>query len=96
MIPSSKQLTAHVMRSCACVNKDQVSKIAFKIDNVVRGYHVYKDVWDAHIGTELLCLPESSNREDHYAVAVMNGDLIVDYVPRKNPLFAICFYTIPE
>ena len=79
-IPSSKQLTAHMMRSRACVNEDQVSKMAFEIDSVVRGYHVYKDVWDAHISTELLCLPESSNREDRYAVAVMDGDLMVGIV----------------
>ena len=79
-IPSSKQLTAHVMRSRACVNEDQVSKMAFEIDSVVRGYHVYKDVWDAHIGTELLCLPESSNREDRYVMAVMDGDLVVGIV----------------
>jgi len=57
--------------------------MAFKIDSVVRGYHIYKDVWDARIGTELSCLPESSNQEDHYAVAVMNGALVVGHVPRK-------------
>ena len=42
------------------MNEDQVTKMAFEIDNVVRGYHVYKDVWNAHIGTELPCLLESS------------------------------------
>ena len=57
--------------------------MAFEIDSVVRGYHIYKDVWDAHIGTELPCLPESNNREDRYAVAVMDGDLVVGHVPRK-------------
>ena len=57
--------------------------MVFEIDSVVRGYHVYKDVWDARIGTELPCLPESSNREDRYAVAVINGVLGVGHVPRK-------------
>ena len=33
------------------------------------GYHVYKDIWEAEINLELLCSP---NREDRYAVAVMN------------------------
>jgi len=77
-IPSSK----HLMRSRACVN-ERVTKMAFEIDSVVRGYHIYKDVWDAHIGTELPCLPESNNREDRYAVAVMDGDLVVGHMPRK-------------
>ena len=57
--------------------------MAFEIDSVVRGYHVYKDVWDAHIGVVLPCLPEMSNREDRYAVAVMDGDIVVGHVPRK-------------
>ena len=70
--------------------------MAFEIDSVVRGYHVYKDVWDAHIGVVLPCLPEMSNREDRYAIAVMDGDIVVGHVPRKNPLFAICFYVILE
>ena len=74
------------MRSRACVNEDQVSKMAFEIDSVVRGYHVYKDVWDAHIGTELLCLPESSNREDRYAVAV----IIDGWGSRGGSLFSSC------
>ena len=57
--------------------------MAFEIDSVVRGYHVYKDVWHANIGTELPCRPESNNREDRYAVAVMDGDFVVGHVPRK-------------
>ena len=44
------------------MNEDQVTKMAFEIDSVVQDYHVYKNVWDAHIGTELPFLPESSIR----------------------------------
>ena len=62
---------------------DQVTKMMFEIDSVVRGYHVYKNVWDTHIGTELPCIPESNNPEDCYAVAVMDGDVVVGHVPRK-------------
>jgi len=28
------------------------SGIAFSIDEVIRGYHIYKDNWDAEIGSE--------------------------------------------
>ena len=50
---------------------------AFSIDEVVCGYHIYKDIWDAGIGSELPCYPESSNCEDRYAVAVMNDTHVV-------------------
>ena len=38
----------------------------------------YKDIWDAEINSELPCFAKPDNREDRYAVAVMNG---VDLVP---------------
>ena len=40
------------------------------IDSVVRGYHIYQDIWSAEINSELPCHPESGNREDRYAVGV--------------------------
>ena len=35
----------------------------------VRGYHVYKNIWDASIGEELACQREPSNGVDCYEVA---------------------------
>ena len=35
--------------------------------------HIYKDIWDAEIDSELLCLWQPNNREDHYPMVVMNG-----------------------
>ena len=57
--------------------------MTFAIASVVRGYHVYKDIWDAEIDFEFPCFPEPDNREDCYAVAVMNGVDVVGYVPRR-------------
>ena len=65
----------------------KLSKMAFAITFVVRGYHVYKDIWAAEIGSELLCFPEPHNRED--PVAVMDGTSIVGHVPRK--ISYICY-----
>ena len=62
---------------------------AFSITFVVRGYHIYKDIWRAEIGSELPCCPEPDNREDRYAVAIMNGTNIVGHVPRK--ISYICY-----
>ena len=49
----------------------------------VRGYHVYKDVWDAAIGEELDCQRETCNSKDRYAVAVLSDGIIVGHLPRK-------------
>ena len=57
--------------------------MAFAITSVVRGYHIYKDIWGAEISSELPCLPKPDNREDRYAVAVMNSTNVVGHVPRR-------------
>ena len=41
--------------------------MAFAIDSIVQGYHIYQDIWSAEINSELPCQPESGNREDRYA-----------------------------
>ena len=38
----------------------------------MRGYHVYKDVWAAVVGEELVCrIEKEENYHDVYAVSVM-------------------------
>ena len=37
----------------------------------VRGYHVYKDIWAAAIGEELVCGREPTNMAGRYVVAVL-------------------------
>ena len=34
-------------------------------------YHVYKDIWETEISSELPCLPEPGNLEDCYAVVIL-------------------------
>lgn len=36
----------------------------FAIDSVVRGFHLYKDVWNPHIGDTLFCQQEFRNLHD--------------------------------
>ena len=38
---------------------------------VVRGYHVYKDVWDPYLGDGFTTKHERNNPHDKYAVAVL-------------------------
>ena len=63
--------------------------MAFAITFTVCGYHVYKDIWATEIGSKLPCFPDPHIREDHYAVAVMDGTSIVGHVPRK--ISYICY-----
>ncbi len=50
---------------------------------VIRGYHVYKSIWDAIVGETLCCKRERDNDSDRYAVAVLHNDVIVGHLPRK-------------
>ncbi len=43
----------------------------FTFKSCVRGYHVYKDIWEASVGEELPCQRENGNHADLFAV--VNG-----------------------
>ena len=45
------------------------------VDSVIRGYHVYKDIWVPMIGGILFCEQEPGNEEDHFAVTVAGHQL---------------------
>ena len=46
----------------------------------IRGYHIYKEIWDAAIGEHLACERENSNNHDRYAVAVTKDRTIVGHL----------------
>ena len=53
-------------------------------NSCVRGYHIYKDIWDAVIGEELQC--ERSPIIEAiagYAVAIKKDGIIIGHIPRK-------------
>ena len=56
---------------------------SFEIEAMVRGYHIYKDVWSAVIDEEFPCKREDGNHFDPFAVAVCNGDIVIGHVPTK-------------
>ena len=51
---------------------------------MVRGYHVYKEIWNPVIGEELHCQREMSNEKDRYAVAVKKARLVVGHLPKRK------------
>ena len=55
----------------------------FQKESCVRGYHRYRELWDAVVGEELGCQRERGNATDMYAVAVIKDSTIVGHLPRK-------------
>ena len=68
----------------------------FSVESVIRGYHEYKDIWDAAIdGLELPCKKEPGNPHDTSAVAVVKrspgASIIVGHVPRHISMVCSIF-----
>ena len=52
-------------------------------NSVIRGHHIYKDIWTPFVG-EILCVEqEMHNSEDRFAVAIVKTETIVGHVPRE-------------
>ena len=49
----------------ACISRMETHEV----ESVVRGYHIYKDIWSAAVGSTLSCRQERFNPHDSYAVA---------------------------
>ena len=55
----------------------------YTFEFVVRGYHVYQDIWTAQDGEVLQCGRERSNLRDPFAVALVKNGTIVEHMPKK-------------
>ena len=47
----------------------------------IRGYHVYQTTWDPKLGDVLRLEREPTNCKDRFAVAVINGSVVVGHLP---------------
>ena len=65
--------------------------IYFTAGTVIRGYHVYKEIWESSIGEMLDCSVEDTNRYDCNAVAVVKSQTIVGHVPKNISLICKLF-----
>ena len=59
-----------------------MDEVMFILDSCIRGYHVYKDLWNATPGETLTCIREWGNRNNVFAVAMQSDGNIVGHVPR--------------
>ena len=50
---------------------------------MVRGCHVYREIWLAIVGEELSCVRQVGNYRDPFTVAVVKSGVVVSHVPRK-------------
>ena len=64
--------SSHVSRRVTC----QKSMETFQKESCVRGYHIYRELWDAVVGEELECQREHGNATDMNAVAVIKDSTI--------------------
>ena len=55
----------------------------FERESCIRGFHVYKTIWEPALGEELQCLREHGNARDRYAVAVKRRDVVVGHLPQR-------------
>ena len=63
---------------------------SFEFDSVIRGYHIYKEIWEASHGEMLNCVWETGNSFDPFAVAVIRGGEIIGHALAKVD-FSCCF-----
>ena len=63
--------------------------VEVSMEAMIRGYHVYRDVWSAVVDEELACKREPFNASDPFAVAVVKGDTTIGHVPA-------CWTTCPS
>lgn len=61
---------------------------SIEVDTVIRGYHVYKEIWSATLGETLVCSRETDNYHDRFAVSVLKRTVTVGHVPKK--ISSIC------
>ena len=52
-------------------------------ESVVRGHHIYKDVWSPIVGEEVEVCREPENPHDRHAVALKKAEEVVGHVPRE-------------
>ena len=65
--------------TCVVMSLRSVSQ---SFDSVIRGHHIYKEVWSPVIGEILTCEEEPGNVNDLFAVAIKRSGIVVGHIPR--------------
>ena len=71
-----------------------MNEVTFILNSCVRGYHVYKDLWNATPGQTLTCISDRGNRNDVFAVAVQSdGNIVAGACTQAHFVYLYAFYT---
>ena len=70
--------------------RDVQMAVSFECDSVIRGYHIYKEIWEASQGETFHCMRETGNTFDPFAVAVVRDGEIISHM-RAKVNFSCCF-----
>jgi len=54
---------------------------SLRLDSVICGHHIYKDIWTPFTGEILGVEQEAHNTADRFAVAVVKDETVVGHVP---------------
>ena len=68
----------------------------FTVELVIRGYHIYEEVWSSIIGEVLVCHRDTRNCHDPFAIATCKGTTIVEHVPRRISAIGYFFLGKPN
>ena len=68
-------------------------RLSFTVEAMIRGYHVYKNIWSSVLDEELPCQKETGNTSDPFAVGVLKDGVIVGHVARKISSICSLFFT---
>ena len=60
-----------------------MTDLQFVTESSIRGYHVYKSMWNPEIGETLSTKKEHNNPHYKFTVAVMKGKLRVGHIPKE-------------
>ena len=63
----------------------------FEFVSVVRGSHIYKDIWEPSVGEKLIAHREFGNQFDKFAIKVLNSEQTVGYLPGEYSRIAWYF-----
>jgi len=64
---------------------------SFEFAFAVRGYHIYKEIWEPNVRDKFVALRELHNQFDKYAIKVLNGEEKVGHLPREYSRIAWYF-----
>ena len=61
----------HVSLHMIEIFRENMAANQFEVEAMLRGYHKYKDIWEATLGENLECQIKNGNIHDIYTVAVL-------------------------